>query len=1068
MSEDLERRLRHALHSAPLPDAPPALRTTLDGLPARGPARAARRRRQVGRLVTGLAAVAIIALLVAWLPGRLSGPAVSPSPTAPSPAPTTAPTGAPFAGIRWTEAARTGGPDSPFLDGDTVMAGTAWQGGFVLVGNADRGQRAVVWTAADGLAWQRDESGPDFSTSVLQTVVPIAGGLLAVGTATAGDSACAGGVFGCNPAFPIRLWTSKDGRTWQRLPDASMAPFGRAQILSVAAGPAGVLAAGDQVPVTGDPKPMMWTSGDGRTWRAAPQFAGAFPGAVVDAVAGSSLGFVAVGRRFGQGPSALGGAWFSTDGSSWTEAKEVPGGPPELTFVVAAAGGLVAGGSTGTRSIVWSQDGRVWRPADQAAVPFALGGSGPTLLSDGGRILALGFDAGGAPGAWTSGDGSAWQVVPQRGAPTLDGSGFGVLSSAGALLVEPAGAGGSGQTVLWFGAWSVPPSVQPSPSPSGPPPGTPATVTSRPPAPDLFSLGFAGTSHGWAGGAGLILATSDGGATWQRQWSGSDSVVEIEALDERDVWAVAASATATGASVRNRLLVTTDGGASWVALPLTRQVTGLDVVGPGDAWAIDAAGGPGPGTLVHTTDGGRTWSPLSVGAVGSVCFADALHGWAAGARVLRTTDGGRSWQAVSATFPAWAGGDTTLRCSGSALWLFQGALGGATGNVNYAGYRSTDGGAHWTQVLGNPYFPGTPAGVGSADAEPGPFAAPDGSTAVELGASPNALEVSVTVTRDGGATWKSVPITGVGLEATALAAPDPTHLWIAGTGWGLGGYLLASADGGQTWRQQWPTASPAPVGDIAFVRTSLGYGVGLPGDARAFVRTTDGGSTWTRAAELPDGIGGYNAHVLSFADAAHGWIVTATGHLLATDDGGATWRQLPDPAGSSPIVGNGPVTQAALADSRHGCVAASVGTGAQLLEATSDGGATWQPAAGSDVLACAEGTIGIRLLASLSSLSPGSPTLPHLAAVTGQSDAWATVVDGALAVTHDGGATWTSLVWPASPRSPDPMAFSGPFELSFVDSANGWMLANDHRLYRTTDGGRSWTQLPGGGSSPGS
>lgn len=54
------------------------------------------------------------------------------------------------------------------------------------------------------------------------------------------------------------------------------------------------------------------------------------------------------------------------------------------------------------------------------------------------------------------------------------------------------------------------------------------------------------------------------------------------------------------------------------------------------------------GTILHTADGGQTWSPQSSGTtftLSGISFSDAKNGWAAGNKgtILHTSDGGRTW-----------------------------------------------------------------------------------------------------------------------------------------------------------------------------------------------------------------------------------------------------------------------------------------------------------------------------------------------------------------------------------------------------------------------------------------
>lgn len=73
----------------------------------------------------------------------------------------------------------------------------------------------------------------------------------------------------------------------------------------------------------------------------------------------------------------------------------------------------------------------------------------------------------------------------------------------------------------------------------------------------LYAVTFADARRGWAaGGHGKIWATTDGGATWSRQESGSDAdLFDMACLDARRVWAVGANGT---------IVRTQDGGRTWV------------------------------------------------------------------------------------------------------------------------------------------------------------------------------------------------------------------------------------------------------------------------------------------------------------------------------------------------------------------------------------------------------------------------------------------------------------------------------------------------------------------------
>jgi hypothetical protein len=94
-----------------------------------------------------------------------------------------------------------------------------------------------------------------------------------------------------------------------------------------------------------------------------------------------------------------------------------------------------------------------------------------------------------------------------------------------------------------------------------------------------------------------------------------------------------------------RILATSDGGASW-----TTQTSGTGAWLLGVAFAdVDHGWAVGvSGTIVATSDGGATWRMQSSGLpewLRGVAFADREHGWAVGdgGTILATSDGGASW-----------------------------------------------------------------------------------------------------------------------------------------------------------------------------------------------------------------------------------------------------------------------------------------------------------------------------------------------------------------------------------------------------------------------------------------
>ena len=621
-------------------------------------------------------------------------------------------------------------------------------------------------------------------------------------------------------------------------------------------------------------------------------------------------------------------------------------------------------------------------------------------------------------------------------------------------------------------------------STAGHPPATGAT-------PPLDTVFFLNDQLGWAGGQGVILGTTDGGTSWEDQYTGTAIIRQVDFPDATHGWAL----TSTG------LLTTQNGGRSWSAVSgTTPSLTQIDFLSATQGWGVGASG------LESTTDGGTHWQTAATPApVQSVCFSSAETGWAAGgttgaSTVLRTTDGGSSWQvayrvpvitpsgAVPSRFSA------QVRCSGGGTaWVLVAVHTLVAFQQPYAAFFTNNGGRSWSEPFAQPHsapglFPGAPRNIGGAA---GAFATLGGGGAVFVGLCPSCGTsqplsggVDLTVTAHGGQTVRqqvlygitAPPSNGIVPASPALAFVDAEHGWVATTS-STDGRIYATADGGRSWTQQYPPASPQPLAAVSMVTGQQGYGLGALGDPGAVLQTSDGGSTWSAIGQLPAPQRVLGARAvpdspslgLSFTSASSGWAVNGSA-LERTTDGGRTWTAdaLPAATGQGAALTARVVGVAFLPGGATGCVQESVGGFSSYLGTTNDG-KSWTavalpqptlsasghavPGAGGaqGALACALQESGKWSAALQSIVSSGQ--FPVVLAAVGPSALWTTVLGEAgahLNTTANGGATWVTYTMAAP---------SGIQSVSFVTAQDGWLLTAGGRILRTVDGGASWAPV---------
>jgi uncharacterized protein (TIGR03437 family) len=286
--------------------------------------------------------------------------------------------------------------------------------------------------------------------------------------------------------------------------------------------------------------------------------------------------------------------------------------------------------------------------------------------------------------------------------------------------------------------------------------------------------------------------------------------------------------------------------------------------------------------LYVSTNGGTQWNPanggLRVSNVNDIALdpANALTIYAATDRgVFKTTDGGTSWAQAGAA-----------QISANTIQL---VIHPATPQTLYAIaanslYRSLDGGENWTRLtpVGTPRF---------------------------LVLDPNAPDNLYLVTTgmlkstDGGTTWLPVSIPGVGsgMQIRAFTVdPLTANTLYLGTSQG---FFLKTTNGGANWAPV-GTSFPELNQSSALSRLKISRSnpavLYLMSSSSFLARSSDGGATW-QFPSLPAAVG-LSATLAFELDPANANVVyVGNNGVYKTTDGGATWTLAAEGLGGGPV-----------------------------------------------------------------------------------------------------------------------------------------------------------------------
>jgi photosystem II stability/assembly factor-like uncharacterized protein len=574
---------------------------------------------------------------------------------------------------------------------------------------------------------------------------------------------------------------------------------------------------------------ILKTIDGGATW--APQVSGT-------TLALNSGWFVDANTGWAVGGSSSGILMKTTDGgTTWT--SQAANSPLYSVRFADANNGWAVGSGT---SLKTTDGGATWVSKATGTTTtlndVAVMGKVAWAVGEGGVILKIGADV--PPVTSISGNTAAWSATPEVITLTASGD-YGPFSThyslnggADTFYTGPFTVSTSGTTtVSYHSVDSIGQAETPKTATLQIDSAAPVTTISGVPASGLALDSVTFSLSATDGGSGVANSyyTLDGGA--QTAYSTPASVTTT-GTHTVAYWSVDSLGNTEVAHTATFKILPT-----WVALTsgATASLNDVFVLDGKQAWAV---GGDGfSSTIVHTTDGGATWTPQNGGVtwpLAGVWFSDANHGVAVGASgsVIRTVDGGAHWTPINI--------GNTLNYEGP--YFVDANTGWIVGAVGGVVFKTTDGGASWTQQV-------SPTSEQLNDVK---FV--DENTGWAVGTN------TIIHTTDGGAHWvlQTVPTATV---LWSCSFSDANH----GVAFGSGNVMLSTSDGGTTWTQ-----GTAPgIQRTSFIDGNTGWGVASGGK---IYKTSDGGTTWTleRSGSGLIGINARNAST-AFAVGSAGTIV---------------------------------------------------------------------------------------------------------------------------------------------------------------------------------------------------
>ena len=383
-------------------------------------------------------------------------------------------------------------------------------------------------------------------------------------------------------------------------------------------------------------------------------------------------------------------------------------------------------------------------------------------------------------------------------------------------------------------------------------------IVQNQPGANYKGVDFPSPNAGYVVGAGTIHKSTDQGASWVLQPSGTGNFYCVDFYN--DLIGAAAGI--------NRVMLTTNGGINWIAQTVIENILDL-VTGIVQLDANNIAGGvetPNNDYIMKTTNGGLNWinyhNFLNLNGeimrdmymVNNTGFIVTNNG-----RIVKTTNGGLSWVSDSTFLPPYPQAFVFM-----GLNMFDENLIYITGGGGTV-IKSTNSGINWNMQIG---FQRDLRGIQFLSSNVG-YAAGEGG--------------AVLKTTNAGSNWMLMP-TGSIRHFRSLSFIDSNTGYVVGDT----GIIVKTTNGGTNWITQ-TSGTIVNLLSVLFINANTGSAVG--GETNngngIILRTTNGGNNWT--AQLSGTSLRFTS--LYFLNSDTGF-VSATNGIHKTTNGGINWTAI--------------------------------------------------------------------------------------------------------------------------------------------------------------------------------